>query len=62
MKYYVKEEMESRNISSLAINFRKSLEDPGDTSVVDEEYVIFNTQEFNRIIVDSVRVLGTQAN
>ena len=54
--------MESRNISSLAMNFRQSLEDPGDTPVVDEENVIFDTQDFNRRIVDSVQVSGTQAN
>ena len=46
-KYYVKEEMESRNISSLAMNFRQSLEDPVDTPVVDEEDGIFDTQENN---------------
>ena len=46
--------MESQNIFSLAINFRESLEDPGDTPFVDEEDVIFNTQEFNRRIVDNV--------
>ena len=35
-RYYVKEDMESQNISSLAMNFRQSLEDPEDTPVVDE--------------------------
>ena len=54
--------MESQNISSLAMNFRQSLEDPGDTPVVDEEDVIFNTQDFNSIIVASVQVSGTQEN
>ena len=54
--------MESQIISSLAMNFRQSLEDPGDTLVVDEEDVIFNTQEFNRRIMDSVQVSGTQEN
>ena len=44
------------------MNFRQSLKDPGDTLVVDEEDVIFNAQEFNRRIVASVRVSGTQAN
>ena len=29
---------------------------------MDEEEVIFNTQDFNRRILDSVRVSGTQAN
>ena len=42
-EYYVKEEMESQNISSISMNFRLSLEDQGDTPVVDEEDVIFNT-------------------
>ena len=54
--------MESQNISSLTMNFRQSLEDPGYTQVMDEEVVIFNTQEVNSIIVASVRVSGTQAN
>ena len=44
------------------MNFIKSLEDPGDTLVVGEENVIFDTQEFNRGIVASVQVSGTQAN
>ena len=44
------------------MNFIKSLEDPGDTLVVGEENVIFDTQEFNRGIVASVRVPGTQEN
>ena len=52
--------MESQNISSLAMSFIQSLEGSGDTPVVDEEDVIFNTQEFNSIIVDSVQVPGTQ--
>ena len=56
------EEIEPRNISSLAMSFRESLENPGDTLVVDEEDVIFDTQKFNRRIVTSVRVSGTQAN
>ena len=42
-KYYVKKEMESQNFSSLSMNFRQSLEDPGDTPVVDEEDIIFDT-------------------
>ena len=61
-KYYVKEDIESQNISSLAMNFRQSLEDPGDTPVVNEEDVIFYTQESNRRIVAIVRVSGTQEN
>ena len=61
-KYYVKEEMESQIISSLSMNFRKSLKDPVDTPVVDAEDVIFDTQELNRRIVDSVRVSETQEN
>ena len=60
-KYYAKEEMESRNISSLTVNFRQSLEDPGDTPVVDEEDIIFDIQRLNRIIVASIRVPGTQS-
>ena len=44
------------------MNFRQSLEDPGDTPVVDEEDVIFNKKDFNKRIVDNVRVSGTQAN
>ena len=44
------------------MNFRQSLEDPGDTSVVDEEDVILNTQEFSKIIVASVWVSGNQSN
>ena len=59
-KYYVKEEIESRNISSLAMSFRQSLEDPVDTPVVDEEDVIFGTHNFNRRVVASVRVSGYQ--
>ena len=46
--------MESQNISSLAIHFRQSLEFSGDTLVVDEEDIIFDTQEFNNRIVASV--------
>ena len=61
-KYYVKEEMDPQNISSLAMNFRQSLEYPGDKPVVDEEYVSFDTQEFNRIVVASVQVSETQSN
>ena len=60
-KYYSKEEMESQNVSSLTMNFRQSLEDPGDTPVVDEEDVIVDTQRLNRIIVASIRVPGTQS-
>ena len=56
------EEMESRNISSLAMNFRQSLEDPRDTPVVNEEEVIFDTQELNVRIVASVQVSGNLAN
>ena len=44
------------------MNFRQSLEDPVNTLVVYEEYIIFDTQEFNRRIVAIVRVSGTQAN
>ena len=44
------------------MNFRQSLEDPGNTLVVDEEDVIFDAQEFNGRIVASVRVAGTQSN
>ena len=54
--------MKSQNISSLAMNFRKSLEVPGDKPVMYEEDVIFDAQEFNRILLASVRVSGTQAN
>ena len=43
-------------VSSLAMNFTQSLEDPRDTPVLDEEGVIFDTQEFNRRILDTVRV------
>ena len=46
--------MESQNIFSLAMNFRQSIKYPGDTPVVDEEDVIFDTQEFNMRIVVSV--------
>ena len=60
--YCVKEEMESRKFSSIAKNFRQSLEDTRDTTAVDEEDNIFNTKELNRIIVASVQVAGTQAN
>ena len=42
------------------MNFRQSLEDPRDTPVMDEEDVIFVTQEFNRRIVASFIVSGTQ--
>ena len=62
MKYYMKEDMESQNISSLAINFRQSLEYPGDTPVVDGEEIIFDAQEFNRRIVDIIQVSEIQAN
>ena len=61
-KYHVKEEIESQKICSLAMNFRQSLEDPVDKPVVDEYDIVFNTQEFNRRIVASVRVPGTQVN
>ena len=44
------------------MNFRQSLEYPGDKPVVDEEYVSFDTQEFNRIVVASVQVSETQSN
>ena len=54
--------MESQKISSLDMNFRQSIEYPGDTPVVDEEDFIFDAQELNRTIVSSVRVSGTQSN
>ena len=61
-KYHVKEEIESRNISSIAMTFTQSIEEHGDALVADEEDVIFDTQEFNKRLVASVRVSGTQAN
>ena len=54
--------MDPKNISRLATNFRTSLKYPGYSPVVDEEDIIFDTQEFNRRIVDSVRVSETEAN
>ena len=62
VKYYVKEEMESQKIPSLTMSFRQLLKYPGDTLVVDEEDVIFNTHEFNRRIVAILRMSGAQAN
>ena len=38
------------------MNFTQSLEDPRDTPVLDEEGVIFDTEQFNRRILDTVRV------
>ena len=62
-KYYVKEEMESRNVSSMACQFTQSIEDdPEVEPTVYEEDIIFDTHEFNRRLVASVRVSGAQAN
>ena len=62
-KYYVKEEMESRNVSSMACQFTQSIEDdPEVEPTVYEEDIIFDTHEFNRSLVASVRVSGAQAN
>ena len=47
---------------SLAKNFIQSLEDPVDKPAVGEEGVIFDRQEFNRIILASVKVSGTHSN
>ena len=52
----------TKNVTILAMNFRQSLEYPGDTPVLYEENDISNTQYFNRRIVASVLVPGTQAN
>ena len=41
------------------MNFRQSLEDPGYTQVLDEEDLIFDTQDFNSRILASVRFWGT---
>ena len=62
-KYYVKEEMESRNVSSTTCQFTQSIkEDPEVEPSVYEEDIIFDTHKFNRRLVASVRVSGAHAN
>ena len=54
-KYYVKEDIETQNLSSIGIKFRQSIEDD-EIQIVDEEDIIFNTQRFNQILVASVQI------
>ena len=41
-KYYVKEEIEARNVSSIGIKFRQSIEDD-ELQIADEEDIILNS-------------------
>ena len=59
-KYYAKEDIEARNVSSIGIKFHQSIEDD-EGQITDEEVIIFNTQRFNHRLVASVRISGKQA-
>ena len=56
-KYYVQEEIESRNVSQINVTFI-ILEDQ---TTVFEEDTIFDTQQFNDKLVASVRITADQA-
>ena len=58
--YYVKEEIEARNVSSIGIKFHQSIEDY-ELQIADEENIIFNTQRFNHRLVASVWIPGKHA-
>ena len=59
-KYYVKEEIEAQNVSSIGIKFHQSIEDD-ERKIADEEDIIFDTQSFNQILVTSVWISRKQA-
>ena len=59
-KYYVKEEIEAQNGSSIGIEFHQSIE-YYKRKIVDEEDIIFNIQRFNQRLVDSVQISGKWA-
>ena len=54
-KYYVNEEIEDRDVSSIGTKFHQSIEDD-ERQIVDEEDIIFNTKRFNQIMVASVQI------
>ena len=58
-KYYVKEEIEAQNVSSIGIIFHQSIEDD-ELQIVDEEDIILSTQCFSQRLVASVRISGKQ--
>ena len=53
-KYYVKEEIEARNVPSIGIKFHQSIE-YDERQISDEEDIIFNTQRFNCRLVAGVQ-------
>ena len=59
-KYYVKEEIQVQNVSSIGIKFHQSIEDY-EHKILDEEDIIFNTQRFNQRLVASFQISGKQA-
>ena len=58
-KYYVKEEVEARDVSSIGIKFHQSIED-GERQISDVEDIIFNIQRFNQRLVANVQISGKQ--
>ena len=59
-KFYMKEDIEARNVSIIGIKFHQSIEDD-ERQIIDEEDIILNTQHFNQRLVDSVRISGKEA-
>ena len=58
-KYYVKEEIEALNVSSIGIKLHQSIE-YYERQIVDKEDIIFNTQRFNQRLVASIQISGKQ--
>ena len=56
-KYYVQDEIESRNVSQKNVRF-SNLEEQ---TTVFEEDTIFDTQQFNERLVASVRIIANQS-
>ena len=54
-KYYVKEEIEARSVSSIGIKSHQSTE-YDERQIADEEDIISNTQSFKHILVASVQI------
>ena len=55
----MKEDIEAKQLSSIGIKFRQSIEDD-DRQISDEEDIISNTQRFNHRLVASVQIWGKQ--
>ena len=59
-KYYVKEDIEARNVSSIGIKCHQSIEDD-ERQIIYEEGIILTTKRFNQRLVDSVQISKKQA-